>query len=630
VPGAQQHSIPVKPISRFWSAWTQQQAALMQADMAQDIAVVGGGAGSVELILAMAYALRNAPVRHRFHLVSRGEHLLPGYPQIMLGWLRHRFEHYAINLHVSADVVAVNSDQLLLRDGRVLAASTVFWCTQARTAPWLADAQLDLTAQGFVRVTPSLQSLDWPNVFAAGDCAWIDATPTPRAGVYAVRQAPVLADNLRRACRGTLTPEGLRHYHPQRHFLSLLATGSKDAVGARGSLPLAGAWVWRWKDRIDRRFMTMLKALPVQPPPHHADNYTLEPPEARCGGCGGKVGRDVLQQALAKLVIGEQDSKAQDSKAQGCLFQEADDAAVIRWSDAPTADLLVQSVDALKPLLDDPFLTGRISTLHALSDLYAMHATPHSAQVTVQVPSIAAPLQVRDLQQLMAGVQLELQRAGAQLVGGHTLEGESLQLGLTVNGRARPEHVLRKRGVRVAQALVLTKPLGSGALFAAHMRGFARCEWIDSALQVLLQSNQAAAQMCYQQGATALTDVTGFGLLGHLLEMLEGESFGARLYLAELPMLSGALACIQAGYTSTLMPANRRARDQTRLVNVDASDARYQLLFDPQTHGGLLAALPEAHVTQLLKDLRGHGYAAAVVGHCIAESGVEVLDNFVI
>lgn len=611
VPGAAQFSIPVKPISRFWPAWQQQRDHLLQAQESVDIAVVGGGAGSVELVLAMAYALRNAPVRHRLHLVTRGERLLPGYPALMLRWLLRRLREAGVTLHVQADIIRVDAHQLCSADGRSIPAHTVFWCTQARAADWLGNSGFDVTSAGFVRVRPTLQTLRWPNIFAAGDCAWIDASPTARAGVYAVRQAPVLDANLRRH----LQQQPLQSYHPQRHFLSLLATGDRDAVGARGIWPLAGRWVWRWKDRIDRRFMAMLQQLPVLPPPQQDDATSLEPPAMRCGGCGGKVGTDVLQQALAGL----------NGEEGACALPEPDDAAVIALSDDPTADVLVQSVDVLKPLLDDPWLTGRITTLHALSDLYAMHARPHSVQVQVQVPVMAEALQVRDLQQLLQGVQREVVRAGAQLLGGHTLEADNLQLGLTVNGLAQPGQLLRKRGVQVGDALILTKPLGTGALFAAAMRGAAQTGWIDQAIPVLLQSNQAAADILFQHGAHALTDITGFGLVGHLLEMLRPDGVGAQLTLAHIPLLTGAVDCAAAGYQSTLAPANRRARHQVTLVDVAADDPRYTLLFDPQTQGGLLGAVPAARAQSCIDALTAAGCRAAIIGECMASPGVQVV-----
>lgn len=615
VPGAREFTIPVKPISQFWPRWLHVREQLCQADSAKTIAVVGGGAGSVELALAFAHALQTAAPgsRHQVKLVTRGEQVVPGYPARMRHWLQRRLQRYGIVVHANYDVAEVTARGMLSRSGESLAADAIFWCTQAAAASWPGTSGLAVTPQGFVRVQPSLQSVSHPFIFAAGDCAWIDGLSLPRAGVYAVRQAPVLFENLRRHIRG----ESLLPYKPQRHFLSLLAAGGADAVGARGSISLAGRWAWRWKDHIDRRFMRMLQQLPVMPPPRQENDVSLEPPAMRCGGCGGKVGADVLQQALASL------------NETVCAAPVRDDAAVISFPGS--ASVLVQSVDSLKPLIDDPWLFARITTLHALSDLYAMHAQPHSAQLQVQLPLMHERLQIRDLQQILHGVRTELQRAGAELLGGHTLEAEALQLGLTVNGLALPQAILRKGGAQAGDCLLLTRPLGSGALFAAFMRGAARGDWIDAALEQLLQSNASAAAVLGAHGAHALTDVTGFGLLGHLLELLDASGVAAELQLHSIPALTGALDCIARGYRSTLSPANQRARHRVQLHGIAADDPRYLLLFDPQTSGGLLAAVPADTAHACVSTLQQANVPAVIVGrcinHCVAgEARVQVRD----
>ncbi|WP_041599243.1 FAD-dependent oxidoreductase [Hahella chejuensis] len=249
-PGASDYAIPVKPIADFWPRWREAYASLSVDPEVRNIVVVGGGAGGVELAFAIAYALQSAPVVHQVSLAARNAPVAD-YPKRMRRWLQRRFDQRGVIALTDFNVAEVASDRLIDDKGRTAPADHVFWCTQGKAAPWLSETELSLTAEGFIRVTPSLQSIAFPEVFAVGDCAWIDASPTPRAGVYAVRQAPFLLDNLHRLLRGL----PMRAYRPQRRFLSLLACGGRDAVGARGRISLAGQWVWRWKDSIDRRFM---------------------------------------------------------------------------------------------------------------------------------------------------------------------------------------------------------------------------------------------------------------------------------------------------------------------------------------------------------------------------------------
>lgn len=598
--GAAEYAVPVKPIATFWPRWQTVSSVLLQSGEPRNIAVIGGGAGSVELALAMAHRLRSAPVRHRISLVIKAEDVVKEYPARMRRWLYQRLQRDGIQVHTQFAVTRVTATHIENASGQFLEADHVFWCTQARAAAWLEKSGLAVTPQGFLRVHPTLQSISHQDVFAAGDCAWLEGHSLPRAGVYAVRQAPVLQENLARHLRG----QALQTYRPQSNFLSLLACGDKDAVGAKGRFSLAGAWVWHWKDRIDRRFMHMFHSLPVMPPPRQEEDQSLEPPAARCGGCGAKVGADILKQAL----IGLSESAPDDA------------AIIILPNNTDTHDdnapVLVQSVDALKPLFDDPYLFARLATLHALSDLFAMHATPHSAQLLLEVPILKGTLQLRDLRQLLPGVQAELEQHGATLIGGHTLEGDNLQVGLNVNGFAHPQQLLRKRGVCEGDVLILTKPLGTGAIFSAAMRGAAEAAWIDQAIASMQVSNAYAADIFAQQGAHALTDVTGFGLLGHLAEMLQATNLRIMLKLSAVPVLEGALECIRRGYQSTLSPANRRVRHAFQLQGVSSDDPRYQLLFDPQTSGGLLASLPQTSAYTCLEALHAAGITAAAVGKC--------------
>lgn len=601
VTGAAQYAVPVKPIANFWQRWQGICERLQTSVIARKIAVVGGGAGGVELVLAMAERLRNASSRHTFLLVTRSASVLPDYPQRLQRRVHNRLNAYGITVHTAQEVITVDATGVSTTTGELIAADHVFWCTQARPPDWLANSGLTVTARGFLAVNACLQNPGNADVFAAGDCAWLTTEDLPRAGVYAVRQAPVLKENLCLHLQGL----PLKPYKPQKRFLSLIACGQRDAVGARGRWNVAGHWVWYWKDHIDRRFMRMFHQLPLLPPlaPEQASEATAA---ERCGGCGGKVGADILQQALTSL-------RGHTSPASACDLSQPEDAAILaittdEGADTSLADdlVLVQSVDALKPLFDDPWLFARVATLHALSDLFAMHAKPHSAQLMLQMPLLRPALQLRDLQQVLQGVTTALATHGAILVGGHTLEAEQLQIGLTVNAFSRRSSLLKKSGVKPGDLLILTKPLGIGAIFAAAMRGAAEAKWVEAAIACMLQSNAQAAEVFAAYGAHALTDITGFGLLGHLREMA-GHAHGATLFLDRIPVVEGALACIARGYESTLASANRRLQPTLCLQSVDESDPRLALLYDPQTSGGLLAAIPASAADACLHELNTRG-----------------------
>jgi selenide,water dikinase len=329
----------------------------------------------------------------------------------------------------------------------------------------------------------------------------------------------------------------------------------------------------------------------------------------RCGGCGSTRGSTVLSRVLTRLPA----SRPDDDVVVG--LGAPDDAAVVR---VPPGKVAVHTVDFFRGFLDDPYLFARVACNHALSDIFAMGARPHTALALASLPFGPERKMEEMLYDLMMGAVEVLQGAGAHLVGGHTNEGAELAFGLAANGIADPETLMRKEGMRPGEVLVLTKPVGTGTLFAADMRGKAKARWIDGAVEAMLQSNQAAADCLRRYGARACTDITGFGLLGHLLEMTRPSGVDAELHLNALPVLDGALDTLRLGIFSSLQPENLRLRRAVRNLEQAARDERYPLLFDPQTSGGLLASLSEDSAADCLADLAELGYEhSAIIGRVL-------------
>ena len=618
VSGAAEHTVPVKPIHRFIEHWDRMVDRVLAHDSRVNIGVVGAGAGGVEILLSAQHRLHQVLAERGrdddhigYHLFSEGVDILPTHNGRVRGTFRRILHERGVYVHLESAVVAVAKGRVTTADGATHDMDEVLWVTQAGAAPWLAQSGLSVDAQGFVSVNDALQSVSHPSVFAAGDIASVINNPRPKSGVFAVRQGKPLAANLRRALLGgRLVP-----FRPQRKFLSLISTGDKYAVASRGRWAREGRLMWHWKDWIDRRFMQrynqlpeMRDAAPVDLPAGLADAAAIKEISAiamRCGGCGAKVGSTVLDRALGQL---------HPISRPGILIglDAPDDAAVV---EVPPGKVMIHTVDYFRAFIDDPFVFGQIAANHSLGDIYAMGGEPQSALAVVTVP-FGSEAKVEDqLFQLMSGALKVLNEADTALVGGHTGEGSELSLGFSVNGLADREHLMRKGGMRPGDRLILTKPLGTGTLFAADMRRKAKGRWIDEALASMIQSNRNAATCLRSYAATGCTDVTGFGLLGHLVEMTKPSEVDAEIFLDSLPLLNGAIETVRLGFLSSLQPQNVRLRRAISNVETCAGDERLPLIFDPQTAGGLLASVPADKTEACLVALKQLGYSrAAIVG----------------
>lgn len=616
IEGIDRHALAVKPIDQFLSGWDDITRRVIECEKPFHLTIVGTGAGGVEMSLATQYRLQHAlrqrgkdPALLTVNLVGSNPDILPTHNPRVRNKFNRVLHERGINLTTGQKVVRVTASQVYTEHENIPADATL-WVTHAAPQPWPQDAGLDTDEQGFIEVNDCLQSTSHPDVFAAGDIAAVVNHPREKSGVFAVRQGPPLARNLRRYLRG----QRLKPFTPQTRFLGLISTGNQYAVASRGNWSLEGKWVWNIKDWIDRRFMEKFSDLPdmENEDAAHYDNQLadetaikeLSAIAMRCGGCGAKVGSTVLSRVVNRL--NTENPARRDDVLIG--LDAPDDAAVLS---VPPAHVMVQSVDYFRAFIDDAYIFGRIAANHALGDIFAMGAEAQSALAIATLPYGREAMVEDQLYQLMSGALSILNEAHCTLAGGHSSEGAELAFGLTVNGIAKPDSMLRKGGMQAGQAIVLTKPIGTGTLLAADMRAKARGRWVHNAIDHMQHSNLAAARILITHGATACTDVTGFGLLGHLIEMTRASDVHATLKTGSIPLLEGAADCIEMRIFSSLQPQNIRLRRAIADNGFDRESTIYSLLFDPQTAGGLLASLPIDKMDECIAALQNQGYAHA-------------------
>lgn len=294
-------------------------------------------------------------------------------------------------------------------------------------------------------------------------------------------------------------------------------------------------------------------------------------------------------------------------------IETRDDAGVYQLNDTTA---LVFTADFFTPIVDDPTLFGRIAAANALSDVYAMGARPLMALNLLGFPTSKLPMSA--LEDILKGGQLAIGEASAALVGGHSIEAEEPLYGLAVVGVVDPTAVFRNVGARPGDALILTKPLGTGIITTGLKRGLARPVEVQTAIDAMVTINRSASEVfvAHREDVHALTDVTGYGLLGHLMEMLEGSDVSATLHPTCVPMLSGARRMAEEG----IVPGGSRANLDdlgVRLERGAVEDGLVHVLADAQTSGGLLAAVAPEAASTLIAALKKCGVSAASVIGCV-------------
>ena len=346
----------------------------------------------------------------------------------------------------------------------------------------------------------------------------------------------------------------------------------------------------------------------------HRLELLVEEEKIRCMGCGAKASNKVVSYSVKHGTI---DNYQRSDIKIGLV--DSDDAAVLT---IPANTNLVQTVDYLPAVSNfDPYLFGQIAVNHCFSDIFAMGASAHSLLATIVIPKARENIMSENAYQLLKGIVDSAKKLKASLIGGHTAEGQEIALNLTCNGICG-EKILSQGGAKVGDSIVLTKSLGVGVIYAAQMRAVAKGIHIDEALDSMLISNMQAAEIISQFNASSCTDVTGFGFVGHLVEILNSSKVSADIELGSIPLLKGAVELNQANVHSSLYSKNLAYSKYITNFLKSMKYINLRLLFDPQTSGGLLFTLDSNNLDFCLRKLKDAGYGDTTVIGRITESKI--------
>ena len=597
LPGYKNFGVGAKPFNTFVTKWDEFLQKVKQGQIAPDIAVIGGGFSGCELAMAMSFALRTVGAIPNISLIESA-HNIAGSSNRVNQKILGAMQDLDITVKTGCRVYEICSDKVLLENHSPITAALCVCASGGVAHDWISKTDLPQN-NGFIEIDSNLGIVGDDTLFAVGDCSVMAHAERPKAGVFAVRAAPILYHNIRVA----LSEGKRKNWYPQKHYLKLLSLGRQSAIAEKFGFSIMGPLMWRWKNRIDRLFMKKLTNLPVMSTPLPVGELatgTLEMLEQKplCGGCGAKVGRGILSGALDTILQLRED----------VVMGVGDDAAVLRQANG---SFQVITTDHLRNFIQDPAMMTRIAAVHALGDVWAMGAQPQVALISIIVPQMSVEMQRRTLSEITDVANEVLNAAGAQLVGGHTTMGAELTIGFTITG-LKDSMPLTVSGAKSGDVLILTRPIGSGVIMAAEMHGEANGWDVTSTLNKMAEPQDTEANILGPV-ANAMTDVTGFGLAGHVQAICRASHLDAELWQEAIPIYHGARALSLSGVASVLMPENR--------LDAPVAGKEEELLYDPQTAGGLLAAVPEELSESICAALVANDRVGHVVGRLSKGSG---------
>ncbi len=585
--------VPIKPFSESYKFIVAQDIH-KDDSLAKPFVIIGGGFAGIEI----AFSLRKRwPKRSILLKVKSGR-------KINKNLLRYLKD---LNIEITQKNPSISYPRLI--------------CTGNKSYDWIKDSGLPIDKNGRVLTKKTLQVLNYPELFAVGDCGVIKHHFRPSSGVWAVRSAKPLAKNLELISKGLK----LEEWKPQRKAIQLLDINfankeSKAFISWGGVVMGPYNFLSRLKELIDKKFISKFYLI------KKIDSEMFSGTEMiKCRGCAAKLAFIPLKSALNKLDLIE--TSTDDSINIGIL---------------KSSKTLIQSVDGFPSLVSDPWLNGRLLAFHSCSDIWACGGSVISAQSVVKLPSLQNHLQQELLFQLLEGINSALTIQGAKLIGGHTLESRKIseepfsldiESSLMVNGIIdEKKYFWSKGGMEKGDQILISRPLGTGIIFAAFMNGQIKPHLLDLVLKEMNRSqhyivnyiNQLTNINLHSKIINACTDITGFGLLGHLSEMLEStnndklkknlEPLKIILELDNIPVYDGVKELIDQGFESSLAPSNeiflknidgdKNLRFDLVSNNFFSNESFYnkmlKILIDPQTCGPLVVSCSPIHAQKLI------------------------------
>jgi len=600
IKGAAKYCLPVKPISKLANNF------LNKITNFKSIAFIGGGAGSVELALAIKKRFLNINQDIKITIITGKRGLLSTFPQKTKLTSLKTLEKFKIDIIEYKRVLEVKPKQIILSDKSLLKIDKAILSTNSMTPKWLAKSDILLTKDNYILVNKSFQT-NYKYVFASGDVIDFNNQNLKKAGVFAVRSGKPLAINIKQFILG----KKLVEYKFNKNYLALIGTSKRSAIATKYNLTFNSRFFFYLKKYIDQNFIKKFSDFRIRKKftldalktdvlnifVKHKEKITDENDIMQCKGCAAKVPLNALKQALPNDIV----------------FTSEDAVRV------PGQPELYQTVDMISSIITDPFLLGKIAANHSISDMVSVNSKITSAMMILQLPLSKTEINSRDLEQVLLGANEIFKTIDCPLIGGHTMIGKDKDpiIGFSILGQKQKKIkiVKNRRKIKTKDLLILTEKIGSGLIFAGINNYLIDSHFQTDVIKQMIKGNLNFGKISNHLNILSMTDITGFGLANHLLNLIKRDNSktGLTIYPNKIPLFEGVNECLNKDIKSSLFKSNYDIAQKDIIYKRDKSKLD-NILYDPQTVGGIAFIIPQEEKYKHFKVLKENNIKFTEIG----------------
>ncbi len=596
IKGALKYCVPVKPISKLSSNF------LTEIKKNNNIAFIGGGPASVELALGLQKRFKNKKSNLKISIITGKNGLLSSLPNKTRKVARQTLHNSQINVIEKVEVIEVQKDKLILSDKTKLKIDKSILSTNGMAPEWIKKSDIILNRNNFIIVNNKFQT-NYNYVFAAGDIVDFNNQNLSKSGVFAVKSGKPLAKSI----RGFIQKKIPLPHKFNKNYLSIIGLANGIAIATKYNFTFTSRFSFLLKKLIDQKFVKKFNDL-------NQDNYyilrnlfkvfdviiqknnkNIPSYQMQCKGCASKVDFNALKTTLPKEII-----------------TSSEDA--ININNYPK---LYQSVDMISSIISDPYLLGKIAANHAISDIIAVNSKLISALMILQLPFSNSEINSRDLEQVTSGAREVFKLANCSISGGHTMIGKDKDpvIGFSVIGEKKSVNDKTRSKLKVNDILILTERIGSGIIFAGINNDIIDSYYQIEVLKQMSQGNINFSKISDKLKILFMTDITGFGIANHLLNLIKRDAgkTGLTIFPDKIPIFKGVTEALSKNVRSSLFEKNFNAA-QKELVYNRETKLIDEILYDPQTVGGLAFIIPQEEKVKQFKILKENKISFTEIG----------------